>query len=257
MIEIKNALLNINGKTILDVDATIDNNSVILGPNGAGKTSLLKAIVGLYKVNKGKILVNGVDVTKEKKENLLSTNLESVYHLGSLNIAQTYSVYSKAFNCSKDADKLYTLVKPKGDTLSRLSTGERKWFTTVLALFASSEVTLLDEPFEDLDPALVKSLVNAVTSVKGKQLLITLHSIHLLKYFKDWDLFFMFNGKLYGKAKVGEVLDSCIIEGDKENSVLKINVGGVTYSIVKGNCEGGISLKEINNLDILYIREEI
>ncbi|BBG24964.1 ATP-binding cassette domain-containing protein [Sulfuracidifex tepidarius] len=232
---------------------------MILGSNGAGKTSLLKAIVGLYKVNKGSILVNNFDVTRGKKLNLLSTNLESVYHLGSLNIGQTYSVYSEAFNCVKDAGNLYNLVRPKGDTLSRLSTGEKKWFTTVLALFAGTEVTLLDEPFEDLDPALVKSLVNAVLSVKGKQLIITLHSIHLLKYFKDWDLFFMFNGKLYGKAKVEDVLDSCIVSGDKENSVLKVSVGGMTYSIVKGDCEGGISLKEINNLDILYdrLREEI
>ncbi len=43
----------------------------IVGPNGPGKTTLLEAITGLQKVEKGRIIIDGVDVTRFPPERMV------------------------------------------------------------------------------------------------------------------------------------------------------------------------------------------
>ena len=53
-----------------DVSLTINSGDRIamMGPNGAGKTTLVRAILGFYHIDKGKIIVNGFDPIKKRVE---------------------------------------------------------------------------------------------------------------------------------------------------------------------------------------------
>jgi len=49
-----------------DVSFDIEEGQIVglIGPNGAGKTTLFNCISGLYKINEGKVLFNGIDITE-------------------------------------------------------------------------------------------------------------------------------------------------------------------------------------------------
>ena len=59
-----------NGNHALkDVTMTIENGMFgLLGPNGAGKSSLMRILVTLAKPSSGQVLVNGLDLQKNRKE---------------------------------------------------------------------------------------------------------------------------------------------------------------------------------------------
>ena len=59
-----------NGKHALkDVNMTIENGMFgLLGPNGAGKSSLIRILATLAKPSFGEVLVNGLDLQKNRKE---------------------------------------------------------------------------------------------------------------------------------------------------------------------------------------------
>ena len=67
MIEIKNLSCTIDNKNIFDdISFCVQNGEilVITGTNGAGKTTLLKLISGIIPLQKGKIFIDGKDVSK-------------------------------------------------------------------------------------------------------------------------------------------------------------------------------------------------
>src|SRR4029078_122304 len=68
-VESKALVVSVEGKTILNgIDLVVESGSVhaIMGPNGSGKSTLSLAIMGhpKYKVERGKVLLDGIDLLK-------------------------------------------------------------------------------------------------------------------------------------------------------------------------------------------------
>ena len=81
-LEVKDVMLRFGGVTALqDVSFEVEKSSVhaIIGPNGAGKTSMLNAISGVYRPQKGRIIFEGQDITHR-----------SPYARTSIGIARTF-----------------------------------------------------------------------------------------------------------------------------------------------------------------------
>jgi len=154
MIRLEGVEVAFSGMRVLSVpSAVFRGSSVILGPNGAGKTTLLKAMVRLYRPARGVVEVDGVDVARGGAPGLLSTNIESAYVLPGTRLEDLVRIYCSAFSCDYgEVRRPLSYIKPKARELWKLSAGERKWVTSVLALYADTRVALLDEPLEDLDP---------------------------------------------------------------------------------------------------------
>ncbi len=75
IIEVKNLSKNIKGKTIIEnMSFNIEKGDIygFVGPNGAGKTTMIRLLTGLIKPTKGEILINGIDVNKDRKGALLN-----------------------------------------------------------------------------------------------------------------------------------------------------------------------------------------
>jgi lipopolysaccharide export system ATP-binding protein len=163
----------------------------LLGPNGAGKTTIFYMIVGLLKPDRGRIYLNGEEIT------FLPTYLRARKGVGYL--PQEPSVFRKltveenliaileSLPLSRDErrDRLKALLDELGLFALRkhkaysLSGGERRRVEITRALVLSPSFILLDEPFAGIDPIAVLDIQTIVRQLKSKGIgiIITDHNV--------------------------------------------------------------------------------
>jgi spermidine/putrescine ABC transporter ATP-binding subunit len=139
----------------------------ILGPSGCGKSTLLRIIVGLDRPDTGRVMINGLDVTR-RPPNKRPTNL--VFQHGALfphltvfdNVA--YGLRRQGWGRERIRDRvkeLLNLVQLEGFESrrpSQLSGGQARRVGLARALAPSPQVLLLDEPLSALDLKLRKEM---------------------------------------------------------------------------------------------------
>ncbi len=163
----------------------------LLGPNGAGKTTCFYSIMGLVRPDSGRILMDGVDVTK------LPMYRRAILGLGYL--PQETSIF-RGLTVEQNIACVLELNEPdaatRGAELERLldefglmhlrssapmalSGGERRRCEIARALAAKPSIMLLDEPFAGIDPLSIKDIRDLVLDLKkrGIGVLITDHNV--------------------------------------------------------------------------------
>ncbi|RLI37399.1 hypothetical protein DRO55_01395 [Candidatus Bathyarchaeota archaeon] len=241
---------------IRDVHARFKDKHLILGPNGSGKTTLFRAIAGLTPISSGRIIIDGVNLDEiYGKPGVLAINLSEVYNVFHLNAYDHLRLFMDLTGGDFDlALKMLGDLGLSTDLLRKrkpweLSAGQQKAFSTVIALLSSARHILLDEPFEQLDPARKGKLIEHLREHKGVILLNT-HETWLLSALKDWSTHLMFEGKLCGSMSAGELVEASLVVGDSADAMLRFTVSGKTYSLVRG--EGGEPLSNLITLDRIY-----
>jgi lipopolysaccharide export system ATP-binding protein len=163
----------------------------LLGPNGAGKTTTFYMIVGLARPDKGKVLLDGRDLTPDpmylrarKGINYLAQEA-SVFRkltveenllviLETLGIgAQERKVRLKELLAELNIDHL---AKQKA---SSLSGGERRRLEITRALVTEPRFMLLDEPFAGIDPLAISDIQEIIRHLKerGLGIIISDHNV--------------------------------------------------------------------------------
>ena len=92
-----------NGKSaVKDISFKVNQNEIIgiLGPNGCGKTTTIGMMLGLLKPTNGQVLINGMDIEKNKISLLHKMNFISPYIElpKKLTVRQNLVVYGKLYN---------------------------------------------------------------------------------------------------------------------------------------------------------------
>jgi len=174
---------------LTDISLSVGKGEVLglLGPNGAGKTTCFYSIMGLVRPDSGRILMDGVDVTK------LPMYRRAILGLGYL--PQETSIFrgmtvEQNIACVLElaepdaqvrAQELERLLEDFGLTRLRtsaamaLSGGERRRCEIARALAAKPSIMLLDEPFAGIDPLSISDIRDLVKdlSARGIGVLIT------------------------------------------------------------------------------------
>ena len=150
----KQAVNNINFK--------INKNEIVglLGPNGCGKTTTIGMILGLLKPTSGQVLINGVNIEKNKISLLHKMNFISPYIElpKKLTVKQNLTVYGKLYNIKNLIEQIdYLSSKLRLNKLldkitGELSSGQKNRVSLAKALINDPTVLLLDEPTASLDP---------------------------------------------------------------------------------------------------------
>jgi len=184
----------IGRRSILEnVTAEVRSGEVVglLGPNGAGKTTTFYIMVGLMRPEKGRVLLDDVDITGEpmyKRARLGVSYLPqepSVFRKltveeNLLAILETlplsYRERSERLESLLEELRIAHLAKHKAYTLSG---GERRRVEITRALVTSPTFMLLDEPFAGIDPIAVLDIQNIVAELRhrGIGVLITDHNV--------------------------------------------------------------------------------
>ena len=176
-----------------DISLTVGKGEVLglLGPNGAGKTTCFYSIMGLVRPDSGRILMDGVDVTK------LPMYRRAILGLGYLpqetsifrgltveqNIAAVLElVEPDAATRATELERLldeFGLQRLRSSAAMALSGGERRRCEIARALAARPSIMLLDEPFAGIDPLSISDIRDLVKDLarRGIGVLITDHNV--------------------------------------------------------------------------------
>ena len=160
---------------------------VLMGPTGSGKTLMLEAIAGLMKINRGRIFIDGKEVTRQPPE---KRGIGIVYQdqalFPHLSVAKNISYGIRYHRVRTGAlrrhvDGLVSLLGLEHllDRLpGHLSGGEKQRVALARALAVRPDVLLLDEPLSALDPNFrdeVRQALKALHAGTGATFLMVSH----------------------------------------------------------------------------------
>ncbi len=181
----------------------------IIGPSGSGKSTLLHLMGALDIPTKGKVFIDGIDISKLSDNKLAKIRSEKIgfvfqffYLFPTLTAIENVTlpmIFSK-IQKSQRIKRAYSLLKEvglkeRGNHLpSQLSGGERQRVAIARALANNPEIILADEPTGNLDTKSgekIALLLKKLNEEKNITVVIVTHSIELAKitrkkvYMKD------------------------------------------------------------------------
>jgi phospholipid/cholesterol/gamma-HCH transport system ATP-binding protein len=194
MINLKDVRISFGGQIILDdinFEVERGKTEVILGPSGAGKSSLLKVILGLWRVDKGRVIIDNQDITNLSEKELFPVRrrMAMVFQgnalFDSLTVEQNVSYFlreNKQFTEKEIKSKVKECLSFVNleDTESlypeELSGGMKKRVAIARAIALNPEIILYDEPTTGLDPInskIIIELINKLQSSGATSLVVT------------------------------------------------------------------------------------
>ena len=176
----------------------------IIGGNGAGKSTTLNAIAGVWPVDEGKIIIDGVDITK-LSEHKRALYLGRVFQDPMTGTAATMSIEENMAIAARRGERrglgwgitkkererykeaLKELDLGLEDRLSSkvglLSGGQRQAITLLMASLKKPKLLLLDEPTSALDPELVGEVLDTIKKAanEGYTMLLVSHEMSFVR----------------------------------------------------------------------------
>lgn len=192
----------------------------LVGPTGAGKTTIMNLLTNLYPLQKGRVLLDGHDVTKIRRHDLrkLVTVVQQESFLFNLSILENIRLgrpnasdedVKKAAKRA-NADKFINQLPDGYETIlsenaSQLSQGQRQLLSIARAFIAESPVLVLDEATASIDSQTELDVQKAMTNLMEKKTSFVI--VHRLSTIKNADQIVVINhGEVIEKGTHQELL---------------------------------------------------
>jgi len=219
---VKKISFSINGSEILG----------LLGPNGCGKTTTIGMMLGLLKPTSGEVIVNGLNVEKNrinllKKMNFISPYIELPKKL---TVKENLMVYGKLYSVHDINNRIDYLTETLrlGEFINKktgeLSSGQKNRVSLAKAVVNDPDILLLDEPTASLDPEtgdFVRTFIEKISSEKKMSILLASHNMDEVKRLCK-SILMMKDGKIIDRGTPSEIINK---HGKKnlEEVFLKLN----------------------------------
>jgi ABC-2 type transport system ATP-binding protein len=200
------------GREVLrDHDLRIEPGAVtgLLGPSGCGKTTLLRAIVGVQRVVRGRVTVLGAPAGSPGLRSRVAYMPQAPSVYLDLTVDENLRYFARVLGARRDriAEVLSTVgLQPlRHQLVGSLSGGERARGSLATALLGDPALLVLDEPTVGLDPVLRSELWATFRSLAagGATLLV---SSHVMDEAAECDsLLLMREGTILAHATPGEL----------------------------------------------------
>lgn len=166
MIELKNVSKQYKkGITVIDnLNLKVNDGEIFgfLGPNGAGKTTTIKMMTGILEVDKGQVLIDNKDISKEPVEakkliGLVPDNpdvflkLKGIEYLNFIADVYEVSLEDRTGRIKKFAEK-FEIIDVLNNKIESYSHGMRQKLVLIGVLLHNPKNWILDEPMTGLDP---------------------------------------------------------------------------------------------------------
>ncbi|WP_062050532.1 ABC transporter ATP-binding protein [Bacillus sp. JCM 19034] len=225
MVEVQNVTKRYASKKVVDeVSVKIQKGKItsFIGPNGAGKSTLLSIVSRLIAKDEGLVLIDDVDITKQKSNELAKkiSILKQSNHINiRLKIRDLVSFgrfpYSQG-NLSKEdiryideAIHYMDLEDIQDKYLDELSGGQRQRAYIAMVIAQDTEYILLDEPLNNLDmkhSVQIMRVLQKMVDELGKTIVVVLHDINFASCYSDF-IVALKNGRIIKEGPAHEVID--------------------------------------------------
>lgn len=218
------------GQTIVvdDVSLTLPKGGLtsIIGPNGAGKSTLMSMIARLLPIDRGTVMVDGLDVALTAGDALAKrlSILRQDNHLAArLTVFDLVSFgrypYSRGRLTVEDQGHIERAItylgleELKHRFLDELSGGQRQRAFVAMVLAQDTDYMLFDEPLNNLDirhaVAMMKLLRDAAKDL-GKTVVVVLHDINFASCYSD-HIVIMRKGRLFRQGEPEQIIREDIL----------------------------------------------
>jgi putative ABC transport system ATP-binding protein len=165
----------------------------IVGPSGSGKTTLLNVIGGLDYPTRGSVLIDGIDISGMKEDDLIEFRLNHIgFVFQSYNLIPVFTAKENVEfimllqNASKSERekraeeilKSVGLADRMNSKPSELSGGQQQRVAVARALASRPSFVLADEPTANLDSVAAESLLDIMERLNSEQSMTFLFSTH-------------------------------------------------------------------------------
>lgn len=184
---------------INDFSANIKDGQkiAIVGPTGAGKTTMVKLLMRFYDVNKGAILVDGINIQDFKREDLrkmFGMVLQDTWLFGgtikdNIRYSKPEATDSEVIEAAKAAHvhhfiktlpKAYDMVL--NEESSNVSAGQKQLLTIARVILADPKILILDEATSSIDTRTEIQIQSAMDNLmKGRTSFIIAHRLSTIK----------------------------------------------------------------------------
>jgi phospholipid/cholesterol/gamma-HCH transport system ATP-binding protein len=186
MIDVRNVYKSFGGNQVLkgvSIKMMSGTTTVVLGGSGSGKTVLMKHIMGLFKPDRGEVIVDGENISRMDRQELarFRTRMGMVFQSAALFDSMT--VYENvAFALREHTDlsepQIHERVRDKLAVVdlhdvedkypAELSGGMRKRVGLARAIVRDPKIVLYDEPTTGLDPLTTESVDEMIIGAREK-----------------------------------------------------------------------------------------
>ena len=172
----------------------------LLGPSGCGKTTLLNAIGGLDRVNKGSIYINDKKITSKfsyKVDKIRNLNIGYIFQdyklIDDMSVYDNVAMVLKMIGI-KDKKEIKTRVeyilervgmyRYRYRPCGMLSGGERQRVGIARALVKNPDIILADEPTGNLDSKNTIEIMNIIKAIsRDKLVILVTHEVDIAKFY--------------------------------------------------------------------------
>lgn len=161
-------------KAVKSVNLTINQGELValIGSNGAGKTSLLKAILGIERIERGRVYFMGRDITHQPTDKIVGGGLclipEGHVIFSSMTVLENLQLgaYHSPHNYHKSLEKVLAyfpiLQERRYQIAGTLSGGEQQMLSMGRALMSKPKLIMIDEPSLGLAPKIVTDIYDII-----------------------------------------------------------------------------------------------
>jgi general L-amino acid transport system ATP-binding protein len=203
----------------INLEVFLKEKIVVCGPSGSGKSTLIRCINRLEEHQKGKIIVDGIELSENTK-NIEQVRAEVGMVFQQFNLFPHLSILD---NCSLAPIWVRKLPKRQAEELAlkqlekvqildqarkfpgQLSGGQQQRAAIARALCMEPKIMLFDEPTSALDPEMIKEVLDAMVDLAkaGMTMIVVTHEMGFAKEVAD-EVIFMDEGMIVEKANTKE-----------------------------------------------------
>jgi general L-amino acid transport system ATP-binding protein len=203
----------------INLEVSLKEKIVVCGPSGSGKSTLIRCINRLEEHQKGKIVVDGIELSENTK-NIEQIRAEVGMVFQQFNLFPHLSILD---NCALAPIWVRKMPKKQAEELAlrelekvqisdqakkfpgQLSGGQQQRAAIARALCMEPKIMLFDEPTSALDPEMIKEVLDAMVNLAkaGMTMIVVTHEMGFAKEVAD-SIIFMDEGMIVERAPTKE-----------------------------------------------------